>query len=330
MTGHHGTFVWADHTDADFQSTGTDQFLIRAAGGVGIGTNAPATQLHVNKAISTTNDAAVRVSFSNSVGSISGIGIEAGNFGTMVTNGTIMAVQASTAINSSGQTGSSMGRLGISTAWNANGIIWGASGGADVSSLSNYGSGNTSFGNGGYFKAYSTSGITLNGTGTYYFGGVMGHLTGAINASSNSIVAGVIGLDENTGTANSFAGYFSGKGYFSGRVGIETKSPNSPLHVNGSIATNVGTVVNSVSLTEWASVTLANAVGISINLPDAAECPGRQYTIKKITSAVGIVTVALNDASDRIDGATSYSLVNQYDFIVVVSDGGNNWYIVGK
>ena len=28
-------------TDADFTSTGPDQFLIRAAGGVGIGTNAP-------------------------------------------------------------------------------------------------------------------------------------------------------------------------------------------------------------------------------------------------------------------------------------------------
>jgi hypothetical protein len=44
----HGTFVWADHTDADFESTGEDQFLIRAGGGVGIGTNQPDTgQLQV-------------------------------------------------------------------------------------------------------------------------------------------------------------------------------------------------------------------------------------------------------------------------------------------
>lgn len=37
----HGTFVWADSTDAAFTSTGTDQFLVRAAGGVGINRNDP-------------------------------------------------------------------------------------------------------------------------------------------------------------------------------------------------------------------------------------------------------------------------------------------------
>jgi hypothetical protein len=44
---HSGSFVWADNVKADFASTAGGQFLIRAGGGVGIGTNAPATQLHV-------------------------------------------------------------------------------------------------------------------------------------------------------------------------------------------------------------------------------------------------------------------------------------------
>jgi hypothetical protein len=48
---HDGTFVWADSTDADFASTGDNQFLIRASGGVGIGTTNPAGQLDVNGAI---------------------------------------------------------------------------------------------------------------------------------------------------------------------------------------------------------------------------------------------------------------------------------------
>ncbi|MCP4568728.1 MAG: hypothetical protein GY841_14210 [FCB group bacterium] len=50
LSGHDGTFVWADHTMADFVSTDVDQFLIRANGGVGIGTNSPnpASQLDVN------------------------------------------------------------------------------------------------------------------------------------------------------------------------------------------------------------------------------------------------------------------------------------------
>jgi hypothetical protein len=45
---HSGTFVWGDSTVADFASTGNDQFVIRASGGVGIGTNAPQQTLHVD------------------------------------------------------------------------------------------------------------------------------------------------------------------------------------------------------------------------------------------------------------------------------------------
>lgn len=41
--GDEGAFVWADRSvDADFTTTGPNQFLIRAAGGVGISTNTPA------------------------------------------------------------------------------------------------------------------------------------------------------------------------------------------------------------------------------------------------------------------------------------------------
>lgn len=44
---HNGAFVWGDETEADFTSTGSNQFLIRAAGGVGIGTTSPGAGLHV-------------------------------------------------------------------------------------------------------------------------------------------------------------------------------------------------------------------------------------------------------------------------------------------
>ena len=42
-----GCFVWADSSGVPFQSTVQDQFLVRAAGGVGIGTNTPGSQLDV-------------------------------------------------------------------------------------------------------------------------------------------------------------------------------------------------------------------------------------------------------------------------------------------
>ena len=38
---HAGAFVWADSRDADFRSTASNQFLVRASGGVGINTNNP-------------------------------------------------------------------------------------------------------------------------------------------------------------------------------------------------------------------------------------------------------------------------------------------------
>ncbi|MDX1450298.1 MAG: hypothetical protein R3246_14705, partial [Acidimicrobiia bacterium] len=47
-TSTPGTFVWADSTDADFWAGGSNQFVVRAAGGVGLGTGNPTEQLDVN------------------------------------------------------------------------------------------------------------------------------------------------------------------------------------------------------------------------------------------------------------------------------------------
>jgi hypothetical protein len=47
---HDGSFVWADSQAADFASSGVNQFLIRASGGVGIGTTTPVGQLDVYSA----------------------------------------------------------------------------------------------------------------------------------------------------------------------------------------------------------------------------------------------------------------------------------------
>ncbi len=50
----NGTFVWADSVGMPITSTANDQFIVRAAGGVGIGTNAPENQLHVIENIADT------------------------------------------------------------------------------------------------------------------------------------------------------------------------------------------------------------------------------------------------------------------------------------
>ncbi len=50
---HNGAFVWADSANAAFASTDIDQFLIRAGGGVGIGTAAPQDALEVSGGVVT-------------------------------------------------------------------------------------------------------------------------------------------------------------------------------------------------------------------------------------------------------------------------------------
>jgi len=58
---HAGAFVWGDQTDADFASTAADQFLIRATGGVGIGTGAPGSQLTVKGAGTTSSTSSLNI-----------------------------------------------------------------------------------------------------------------------------------------------------------------------------------------------------------------------------------------------------------------------------
>jgi hypothetical protein len=48
---HAGAFVWADSAAADFGSSSSNQFLIRASGGTGIGTTNPLARLHVHGSV---------------------------------------------------------------------------------------------------------------------------------------------------------------------------------------------------------------------------------------------------------------------------------------
>ena len=54
--GQTGSFVWADSMAADFASTGADQFLVRASGGVGVNMNNPQKALDVNGTVQGTSN----------------------------------------------------------------------------------------------------------------------------------------------------------------------------------------------------------------------------------------------------------------------------------
>lgn len=90
-----------------------------------------------------------------------------------------------------------------------------------------------------------------------------------------------------------------------------------------------GTFTTNVSVTAGednaAAVILANGV-ITITLPLAADNKGRAFYIKNI--GVGVVTIT-PQAGDAIDGG-GQSLPDQYDVMLVVSDGTTNWWILSS
>ncbi len=78
---HRGSFVWADRrsfSGLDFSSTNENQFLIRAGDGVGVGTNAPETDVHIKAESSSA--ALILENASDVNGWGIGTGLASGNF----------------------------------------------------------------------------------------------------------------------------------------------------------------------------------------------------------------------------------------------------------
>ena len=68
----------------------------------------------------------------------------------------------------------------------------------------------------------------------------------------------------------------------------------------------------------------------AVTLPAAASTTaGHEYVIKKTDSSANAVTVTPN-GSDKIDGASTYSLSAQYKYIRINCDGTANWLITGS
>ena len=71
----------------------------------------------------------------------------------------------------------------------------------------------------------------------------------------------------------------------------------------------------------------ATAAARTITLPAASGATGRIYVVKKTDAGGNSVTVDAN-ASETIDGATTYVLATQYKFVAIQCDG-SNWHVIG-
>lgn len=205
---------------------------------VGIGTNAPVSPLHVEKAISVSNEAAQTITFSDATDSILAVGLDV-NATPLQDKGSQIGVWAKTAVNGPVQKGSAEGRLGQVGSFFAAGEYTGVFGVSMPTELSTFPvatpPGKTSVATGGRF-ILNASGSPLNLTngtnGTIWVGGVYGEVGGTINNVSGSspnpgAVAAVIGIDKAAGSATHWAGYFSGRSFFSRNISVGLP-PTSP------------------------------------------------------------------------------------------------------
>jgi len=182
---------------------------------VGINTASPDARLHVVEPNVPNGQEAVQVDFANGSTATTAIGIRVISTPlAKATAGEQIGVFAEvSSMPPSPQQGSCQGRLALEQSFPApgSGNFRGVFGMANPWLLvNNYGA-NKSMGLGGHFITDVNTSISLNGNGTYWVGGVLGEVNGAVNGNPGTgAVAGVIGVDNNTGTATSFAGYFDG------------------------------------------------------------------------------------------------------------------------
>lgn len=116
----------------------------------------------------------------------------------------------------------------------------------------------------------------------------------------------------------------------SGNVGIGTTGPGSTLHLAGSYQAAVSALTTNTTLDATHQVVTVDASGgaRTITLPDCvAGILGRIYRIKKIDSSANAVTIARTGSDDTFDGATSYSLTSQYQFITLICVSTTLWGI---
>jgi hypothetical protein len=190
---------------------------------------------------------------------------------------------------------------------------------------------------GGIYKiatrnAAGTEAIRLQASDAGIYSGA--HLTYSVGLPANYWQNGFIQTLNLNSTA-SISGATAGVLSITGSV-----FTSSSITANGAVA-----AINFISSTavRTAAVTLGGAASAGIEICDATAGAftltlpsattgsgnsGRQFVVKKIDATANAITIA-TQASQTIDGASTYSLPTRWKYVVLVSDG-NNWMIVAN
>jgi hypothetical protein len=109
-------------------------------------------------------------------------------------------------------------------------------------------------------------------------------------------------------------------------VGIGTDSPLSNLDIQGSMGLKYNTITAATTLNQTHNVVLCNTGPYTVTLPAAATNAGKVYYIKNIDAQGDIITIDGN-ASETIDGNTTYLLNVSNHALRIICDG-SNWYVL--
>lgn len=118
-------------------------------------------------------------------------------------------------------------------------------------------------------------------------------------------------------------------------VGIGTEAPQSTLHVEGSMSYAVTQILGPANIEIDAddNIVLANVSGgaITIDLPPANSCTGRQYTIKRYgNQPLNSNVTLLPDNSETIDTLEQWVLSGFVGQVLVIISDGSNWYVLSN
>jgi flagellar basal body rod protein FlgG len=151
---------------------------------------------------------------------------------------------------------------------------------------------------------------------------------GADVSSGNLSNATAIGYKAKVAQSNSLI--LGGTGANSVNVGINTTTPTSTLHVNGSVTVGFRQVSTTGPILSTDYVVEGNCSGgsITLTLPDATTCQGRLYFISALNaSSTNYITVTTTASQVIGTYGISITLENNYEQEYVVSDGAN-WLIM--
>ena len=111
------------------------------------------------------------------------------------------------------------------------------------------------------------------------------------------------------------------------KVGINTSTPGSGLHVNSSFATAITAKSSNYTATASDHTILidCSSSNVTITLPTAVGIAGRMYIIKRVDGSANAGNINTN-GSEEIDGSSAGSIASMGS-VVIQSDNSNWWKV---